>query len=242
MKKTKRLAILLTTAVMAFGAMAFSACVNTDNNGNNGSDENDGNEIIEVDKSQWHEWLKTYDSVTITVEITVPDEFEGMPPYTNKRVMQIDSIKQIYYKYEEYHIYSPYNPDAIDGYITKITSDYFFCYNDYYFTWSVLYGIHEIGEQRYNEGIEYSSMFSEIFEYSEDFTYNSQTGTYECVNDEDEYNGLQFFDNGNIKILFGYGNQTAYALFENINSTTITLPDNVKDELEKIWQTTPYKQ
>lgn len=253
MKKTKRLAVLLA-AVLACGTMAFSACVNDDNNAddgnndsnitddinggnnnssnsNNGSGDSNGDDNVGIEVTK-EEWIKrftinedNYDSLTARYYAEYVDEDEGKveAEYTTK----FDFVNQIYYE--------------------SSLPIYIFIYKDNYYEWHENWVTNKI--YIYDLETELSHIFFDTYleamtaslpfkseEYYEMATFNAQTGTYEIVM-EDEYAGeitifIQFFQNGDLKLIGQADEMYAEMSFENINSTTITVPEQAYADVD----------
>lgn len=227
MKKTKRLAVLLT-AVLACGAMAFSACSNGDNNGGNNSgiiDNNIGNNndtgnndvVIQVTKDEWIERFAMFDNCD---NITMYEG--GYSRYPKDKAEEyghwssgggatlFDFKSQIRCDILDLERYDPDDINAVNGFVKESYIEYAFCYNNHYFTWREDEGIYEISQEDFQNDFEclketlqdFASFANE--EFYEKATYFEPLNIYmfEVWNKYSEEYGtafIQFLKNGGIK-------------------------------------------
>lgn len=245
MKKTKRAAILIATAVLACGAVAFSAC-------ESGSGSDGG---VKVSESQWQERLtieiESYDSLTVTSSEYSTYPKEQAAEYgnweLNKEITQVDNKAQIICYTIEREKYSPDDKNAVDGFVKTTTTEYTFCYNEKYYSWNESdkdyswnpYGVTELTKAEFIRTIEsVSSEFAMLSMYANEqvyktFNYNSKTNTYEIVQGGGFSMGIQFPKSGGVKLINQMTSIEKYELsIEKLNSTTVTVPKQVYDDVD----------
>lgn len=243
MKKTKRAAILIATAVLACGAAAFSACES--GSGNDGG--------VKVSESQWQERLtieiESYDSLTVTDSCYSTYPKEQAAEYgewdSYKESTQVDNKAQIMCYTSERESYSPNSTNTVNGFVKTTTTKYTFCYNEKYYSWSKQdedwrpYGVTELTKAQFiNEIDMVGSEFAMLSMYANEqvyktFNYNSKTNTYEIVQGGSFSIGIQFPKSGGVKFINQMSSIEKTELsIEKLNSTTITVPKQAYDAVD----------
>lgn len=228
MKITKKFAVLLVISIMVFCAIMFSACTdNSDNGSENG---------IEVTKEEWTEKLavnlEACDNITVRLLHYYEEQAEHLVG-DYSIIMQYDFNKQILFKSEYHEFHQPDTPDTV--------SRYYFHYDDDCYGWEESYGIVQI--LSYDFELIVSQVYRSVSDlayysdekYYESASFNTQKGIYEIdpeIEKSDFAVSIQFFKNGNVKLIMQLNYEIFELYVENINSTDVVLPNNAQADLE----------
>ena len=242
MKKIKRAAILIATAVLACGAVAFSACKNESGDLN----KNDGG--VKVNQTQWQERLtinvENYDNLTIvdsrypTYSKSEAAEYGEWESY--KSISKVDNKAQVCYDSYTRETYAPNNNTAVNGFVKFEETKYTFEYNGKYFEWGDTwfeYNVRELTKAEFlstienaSGGLAMASMYASMFN---SFNYNNETNTYDIVQAGTMSLSIQFPKSGGIKFISQNNSlERAEMSIEKLNSTTVTVPQQAYTDVD----------